>query len=454
MALTETAEASYGAKPDVAAWACTLSPDEIPGDVRRHARRVILDLFGAAAAGRTMASTEIVYGFAADHCATATGGARLLFDGRRASLPGAAMAGAAAIEAIETGDDHRLAKGHAGAVILPALLTVGDNAAPSSGAELVTRFIIGCEIALRAGIALHEGSSTQYATGAWAAIGAAAASARALGLEPEGVRNAMGTAEYFAPAGQAMRCLDFPSMVRHGAAFGAQAGVSAALLAQAGFAGAPALTVEDELFDDAWANLGSRWLIKELALRAWPVCRWALPAVEAACRLREEIAGRPIERLVVETFHEATRLSTTYPQSPEAAQFSLPFLVAAMVQHGRIDVATVTSGYKDAAVLALAEKVELAVSQSLSNMAPARRGARLIAILADGGVVETPPVEARGEPERPLSDGDLVNKFLALAEPVVGKLRALTIAEMASRLERLPDTRQLIELIAAPPERH
>jgi 2-methylcitrate dehydratase PrpD len=453
MALTESAERSPGGKPDAAAWAATLAPDAIPGEVRRHARRVILDLIGAAAAGRRMASAEIVYGFAAAHCGAGAEGARLVFDGRRASLPGAAMAGAAAIEATETGDDHRLAKGHAGAVVLPALLAVGEEAAPSGGAELVTRFVVGFEIAIRAGMALHEASSSQHATGAWAAMGAAATSARALGLGPEAVRSAMGAAEFFAPAGQAMRCVDFPSMVRHGAAPAAQAGVVAALLAQAGFAGAPALTVEDELFDELWDDLGRRWRLMEVALRPWPVCRWALPAVEAACRLREEIAGRPVERLVVETFQEATRLSTTYPQSTEAAQFSLPFLVAAMIVHGRVDLDIVTAGFEDPEVLALAEKVELAVSQSLSNMAPARRGARLIAILADGTVAETPPVEARGEPERPLSDGDLINKFLGLAEPVVGKLRALTIAELASRLERLGDVRPLIQLIAAPPEK-
>ncbi|HEX2257202.1 MAG TPA: MmgE/PrpD family protein [Afifellaceae bacterium] len=453
MALSEKAERLQRGKPDAAAWAITVVPEAIPGEVRRHARRVILDLFGAAAAGRTMASAEILYGFAASHCAAGVEGARLPFDGRRVSLPGAAMAAAGSIEAAETADDHRLAKGHAGAVILPALLAVGDEAAPSSGAELVTRFVVGCEIALRAGIALQEGSSSQHATGAWAAIGAAAASARALGLDHEAARSAMGAAEYFAPAAQAARCLDFPSMVRHGAASGAQAGVSAALLAQEGFAGAPALTVEDDLFDEVWDDLGSRWRLTEVSLRAWPVSRWALPAVEAACRLREEIAGRPIERLVVETFQEATRLSTTYPQTPEAAQFSLPFLVAATIVHGRVDLEIVTTGFQNAAVLALAEKVELSASQSLSNIAPARRGARLIAILADGGVAETPPVEARGEPERPLSDGDLINKFLALAEPVVGKLRALTIAEMASRLERLPEARPLIELIAAPPEK-
>jgi 2-methylcitrate dehydratase PrpD len=452
MALTERTDELTGAKPDVADWTASLALDAIPAEVRRQARRVLLDLIGAAAAGRSTASAGIVYSFAAAHCAAGAQGARLPFDGRRVSLPGAAMAGGAAIEAAETGDDHRAARGHAGAVILPALLAVSEEAAPCSGAEFLARFVIAYEVALRCGMALHETSAEHHGTGAWAPIGAAAACARALGLGPEAVRNAMGAAEYFAPGSQAMRCLDFPSMVRHGAAVGAQTGLSAALLAEAGFVGAPALTVEDELFDEVWADLGGRWRITELSLRAWPVCRWALPAVEAACRLREEIAGRPIDRLVVETFHEATRLSTTYPQSPEAAQFSLPFLVAAMLLHGRIDLETVTSGLQNAAVLALAEKVELTVSQSLSNMVPARRGARLIAILAGGEMAETPPVEARGEPERPLSDSDLINKFLELAEPQTGKLRALTIAEMASRLERLADMRPLIELIAAPPE--
>ena len=48
--------------------------------------------------------------------------ARILFDGRRASLAGAAFAGAATIDALDAHDGHVLTKGHAGVAVLPALL--------------------------------------------------------------------------------------------------------------------------------------------------------------------------------------------------------------------------------------------------------------------------------------------------------------------------------------------
>lgn len=49
------------------------------------------------------------------------------------------------------------------------------------------------------------------------------------------------------------------------------AGTSAVLLAQAGFTGAPAITVEQA--PEYWADLGQRWLILEQYFKPYPVCR-------------------------------------------------------------------------------------------------------------------------------------------------------------------------------------
>src|SRR6266496_5767789 len=53
--------------------------------------------------------------------------ARILFDGRRSGLAGAAFAGASTIDALDGHDGHVLTKGHAGAAILPALLALADT---------------------------------------------------------------------------------------------------------------------------------------------------------------------------------------------------------------------------------------------------------------------------------------------------------------------------------------
>ncbi len=451
MALSERAdEPELEAEPvnvDVAGWISKLTFHDMSEEVRRHARRSLLDLIGVAAGGLATRNSEIVRNHAAAHSGAGTHGARMMFDGRRVSVPGAAMAGAATIDSLDAHDGHRLTKGHAGVVILPALMALSDEMDSCTGPEFLTRFVIGYEIAVRAGIALHDSVEDYHTSGAWNAIGAAAVGARALRLDKEQTRHALGAAEYYGPRSQMMRCIDFPTMVKDGATYGAHVGVTSALLAADGFTGAPAISIEDVLSEDIWNDLGDTWRMEEQYLKPWPVCRWAQPAMQAALQVRDEIAGKPISRVVVETFQEAARLTPTHPEDTETAQYSLPFPVAAMLLYGNVDARTVTEGLNDPKVHALAERVELTVSQSLNSAFPAYRKARIVIILEDGEVVETGAVEAAGDPERPLSDTDVVNKFLDLAGPRIGKLQAVTIAEMVNRIETMTEAKPLIDAV-------
>ncbi len=453
MALLDNAEvADEGAPPDALEFIHDLRWDDIPANVRHHAQRSLLDLIGVAAGGRKTVNARIVCDFVSAHCGPGDNGARLLFDGRRVSVPGAAMANAAMIDALDAHDGHRLAKGHAGAVILPSLLAFSTELAPCSGAEFMARFVLGYEIAIRAGITLHASVDEYHSSGAWNALGAAAIGARALGLDSDQTAHALGTAEYYGPRSPMMRCIDFPTMVKDGATSGAHAGVTAALLADSGFTGAPASLIDDQPGAGIWSDLGVTWRMAEQYLKPWPVCRWVQPAIAAAARIRDEIAGRKIDRLVVETFYEAARLTTTHPETSELAQYSLPFPVAAMLVHGKVDAQTVTTGLLDKAVTGLAERVEIEISPSLSAAFPGRRSARLVAVLYSGEVIETPVVEAPGEPETPLSDTDLVNKFIDLMTPLTGQLKAVSIAEMAATLEERESVGPLIEAICEFPE--
>ena len=68
--------------------------DDLPEEVRRYARRALLDLVGVAAGGTATELSRLIREHAAAHFAAGRAGARMLFDGRAVSPPGAAMAGA------------------------------------------------------------------------------------------------------------------------------------------------------------------------------------------------------------------------------------------------------------------------------------------------------------------------------------------------------------------------
>ena len=74
--------------------------------------------------------------------------ARILFDGRRAGLAGAAFAGAATIDALDAHDGHVLTKGHAGVAVLPALLAYRRRRRGVHAArEFLTCLVLGYEVA-------------------------------------------------------------------------------------------------------------------------------------------------------------------------------------------------------------------------------------------------------------------------------------------------------------------
>jgi 2-methylcitrate dehydratase PrpD len=303
-----------------------LSFANLPDDVVAQARRCLLDLIGVAAAGSRTNAAQIACHYAATQSLSADGGARILLDGRRAGAAGAALAGATMIDSMDAHDGHVLIKGHVGAAVLPSLLAFVDAGAACDDRELLTCLVLGYEIGTRAGIALHRTVPDFHCSGAWNAVASGAVGGRLLGLGCEQLRHAMGIAEYWGPRGQIMRICDRPSMVKDGSGWGAHAGVTAALMARSGFTGAPAITVERADAAEWWSDLGARWRIREQYFKAYPVCRWAQPAVEAALALQRahRFAADDIERVVLESFHEAVVLGAgcAVPNSTDEAQYS------------------------------------------------------------------------------------------------------------------------------------
>ena len=421
---------------DVPAFARGLAFDRLPDEVAASARRSLLDLIGiAAAASRTRAAA-----IAGAYAATQLRGepsARILLDGRRASLTGAAFAGATTIDALDGHDGHVLTKGHAGAAVLPALLTLvdatdADATVRTDGREFIASLVLGYEVATRAGIALHATVPDYHCSGAWNALGCAALAARFFGFDADRTRHALGMAEYFAPRGQIMRACESPTMVKDGSGWGAHAGVTAALLAREGFTGAPALTVEREDVASLWNDLGVRWRITEQYFKAYLVCRWAQPAVEAVLELQRKhrFTADQIERITIESFHEAVALGSrcTLPRTTEEAQYSLAFPVAAALVFGRIGADEVGArGLEDPRVARLLAAVEPVEDAEFTKLFPAERWARVRIALADGRNLESRPAQARGGPENPLSDDELRAKYRELATPVLGVARATRI---------------------------
>ena len=426
---------------------------DLPEDVRHQARRCLLDTLGAGISGRATELSQIVHEFAA--AAFGGQGAHLWLDGREVSPPGAALANGMTIDALDIHDGHPLTKGHAGAAIIPGLFASASskNADAIGGDEFLTTLVIGYEIALRAGMALHHTACDYHTSGAWNALGVAALAARRLGLTREQTRHALGVAEYHGPRSQMMRCIDHPTMVKDGSGWGAMAGISAALLAQSNFTGAPALTVESEEVKDFWLDLGNCWYINQQYFKPHAVCRWAQPAIEAVLVLQRQHQLSPeyMKRIIVHTFHEAVRLSCRSPQSTEEAQYSLPYPLAAALVHGRLGAAELSgAALRDPAVGRLCERVELIEDGLFNQRFPAQRLARVEIETTDGRLLASGEYEANWEANNPPSDWELREKFRRLAREQLPADRAEKLEQAVWHCEELPELSKLLALLTLP----
>ncbi|MEO5764566.1 MAG: MmgE/PrpD family protein [Casimicrobiaceae bacterium] len=431
--------------PDVPSFVLKLAFADLPDDVVEQAQRCTLDLIGVAAAGSRTTGARLVNAYASSQFAGRDREARILFDGARAGLAGAAFAGATTIDAFDAHDGHVLTKGHAGVAILPALLAYFDGGiappADIDGREFLTAIALGYEIATRAGIALHATVPDYHCSGAWSSLACAALGGRWLGFDEPRIRHALGIAEYLGPRGQMLRLCDYPTMLKDGSGWGAQVGVSSALLAQSGFTGAPALTVERDDAREFWRDLGTRWRIREQYFKAYPVCRWAQPATEAALALQRAHGFRDadVAAIAIESFREAIDLGSQcrYPATTDEAQYSLPYPVAAALVFGRLGAAEVDgAALSDPRTRRLLEAITLTEDAEFSRRFPAQRWARVRIMLRDGRTLVSEPAQARGNPENPLADDELRAKYRDLAAPVLGAKRTARIEALVDALPR------------------
>lgn len=416
-------------------------PAAAPAATRERAALLLLDTLGICIAASPMEAGTI----ARDAATLLYGGnvpgytARMLFDGRRVSLAGAAYAAATQIDNLDGHDGYNPTKGHIGVAVTPTLAALADAGAEMSGPEALATLITGYEVAGRAGISLHASVSDYHTSGAWNALGVAAMAARARHHTPEMLRQSLGIAEYHGPRSQMMREVATPTMLHDGSGWGTLAGLSAAVLAERGFTGAPAVTIEYPEAAPHWQDLGSFWQVDKQYVKPYPTCRWGHAAIDAVRELRLAHAFRleDVAEIRIKSFTYAVELFRGMPDTTSKAQYSLAFAVAAMMVHGRIGLEQISGdGLKDAAIARMVERTVLIDEPRHQGRYPAGRWSDVDIVLKDGRVLSSGDVHARGGPERPFSSDDIVAKFMEFASPGVGKARASRICDATLALTK------------------
>ena len=435
-----------------------LSGRDIPQSTLDMAATLLIDTVGVAAgaAGLTAGRIARDHVFAFHGAGAPEHAAHMMFDGRCASIPGAAFATATQIDNLDAHDGLNQTKGHIGCAVVPALFAFAENRPELSARDALKVLVVAYEIAARAAFALHTSVSDYHTSGAWNALGVAAIGCRLGDANPDQLRQAFGIAEYHGPRSQMMREIANPTMLHDGSGMGALVGSMAALMAKDGFTGAPAITVENEDAAQFWADLGEVWTIEQNYIKPYPICRWAHAALDALSGLMRAhgFHADDVANIKVNTFAESAALFPGMPATTSQAQYSLPFALATMLVHGRIGPDEITgAGLSDPQVAALLPRISVHEAVRHSERFPKGRWSDVTVELKDGRRLASGDVNARGGSEAPMEMHEVEAKFHIMAS-ALPEPRRRAIWEMREQLMQ-PEAKfeELARLVRAPMEK-
>ncbi|HEY7742605.1 MAG TPA: MmgE/PrpD family protein [Burkholderiales bacterium] len=428
---------------------------KLPKEVVHHAKRAVIDWCASLLPGSRIAPATLLEEALADEL---DHGRARLASGRRATVRAAALINGAASHAVEFDDIWRDAVYHpASPVISAALAAAQSQGAP--GERFLRAVIVGYEVSTRIGDAVMPSHYKYWhTTGTVGTFGAAAAVATLLGCNREQFVHALGNAGTFA-AGlqQAFRSQAMAKPLHGGHA--AEAGALAALAAARGVTGVADILEGEVGFGAAmsvkpdWTlatrGLGSDYHITRITFKNHGCCGHNFAALDAALTLKREhgFTHRDVRKVRIATYQGGLDIvDNPRPEGDYQAKFSIQYTVAHALVHGSVRLnAFAPERLRDPDVRALMQKIECVADAELSKAFPRQRAARVEIELASGRRVEHFQPTRKGDPEAPLADAELDDKFLELATPVIGDARARALLKRLWSLE----TEKTVELDAS-----
>jgi len=434
----------------------------IPPEAREQARRAVLDTLGVMLAGsREEASIKLAALVREQRGAEE---AAVFGHNFRAPANEAALVNGTSAHALDFDDVSVTMRGHPSVPLLPAVLALGEKLG-SSGSELTGAFVFGFEVECKLGSVI---GGPHYALGwhptaTFGTIGAAAASARLLGLDVDRTRMTLGIAASL--AGGARR--NFGSMTKplH-AGWAAHNGVIAASLALRGF------TADNEALEapDGWLHaasggvpvdtsplerLGNPWEILSpgIDVKLYPCCYFTHVSIDAALEISAHVAQ---QAAVIEGVRVSVSPGTMMvlrrepPQTGLEGKFSLEYCVAAALADGDVSLAT----FEDSAVA----RPEVCAIMHLVGVtedappasAPLGGSSVVEVVFAHGEPIRSHRVDIpRGAPKNPLSWSQLAEKFRDCATPVLSASRTESVIKLTQNLDDLADVRELVAAFRA-----
>lgn len=423
----------------------------LPVDVQHHAKRALLDWTGALIAGGNLPTAVLLRNAYADELVAADGaksadsGSAALCSiagtAAKAKLRAAAFLNGTLSHLAEYDDIFRDGAYHPASPTISPVVALAESRGMGRNA-LLKAIVAGYEVSTRIATAVQPSHYRYFhTTGTAGVFGAAAACASLLQLSADAACHAMATAGTFASGLQQAFRSDAMTKPMHGG-HAAEVGLSAALAAAAGMTGTPNLLEGEAGFgaamsdgarwDEALAGLGLDFNITRMTFKNHGCCGHTFPAIDGAAALQTAhgFTAASIQAIRIAGYQASAEVCHyRHPQSAFEAKFSLSYTVAARLVLGRVrEQAFLPDALGNSAIATLEDKITVRVDAVCTQAFPRQRSAHVEVELLTGEVFSIHQQTRHGDPDDPLTDEELLDKFFELTEPRIGKTNAQALA--------------------------
>ncbi|MGF7160387.1 2-methylcitrate dehydratase PrpD [Rhodoligotrophos appendicifer] len=395
-------------------------------------KRLMLDYFGVAYGGVNLPWAVNLRKWA-DRFA-GTGQAGLLGSPIRVAPHVAGLVNGATAHGYELDDTHDASTSHPGGVVITAAMAVAEDRG-ASGPAVMAAITAGYEAMARIGMAANAPEGMEFGhhpTAILGGFGAATAAAKLMGLDTSQLLTAWG--HMLSLTGGSMQFSDEPAgtmVKRCHAGFGAQNGILAAELAEAGIS-APQRAIDGKygflaLYGkhpkpERLAGSGGAWEIHKISLKPYSCCRLFHSLIDGLGEVTDNYTtdlGQIAKIHVRGPKAIPDQHMLRRPSSVMAAQYSLPFVVGATLAFGprRYD-AYREENLSAASILGLADLVEASADAEIEAHYPEHFGTGVDLTLKDGRTRSATVLDSIGTPARPMSRPDIKAKGQGLIAPV------------------------------------
>jgi 2-methylcitrate dehydratase len=439
-----------------AKFASSLSYGDLTPETVHQAQRRVIDSMGCAMGGYTSEPAKIARRLAAMFSGTLR--ARVLGTGQSSSPEMAAFANTVMVRYLDCNDASSKHGGHPSDMIGP-LLAIAE-AFHVSGKEFILAMVCAYEVlaALAQAVRVRERGWDQ---GFYVVTGSAVGAAKLLGLSAEQMGHAISLAVTPNIPTRQTRAGELSMWKGCATAAAARNGVFAALLAQQGMTG-PYKPFEGH--HGVWEQVtgpvqagplggdGRPFEVEKSNLKSFPAEYHAQAPLWLALEIRKKVKPEDIAALNVKTYwltysEIGSEPEKWDPQTRETADHSLPFLLAAALQDGKITPATFTEErIRDRGLRPLMNKIKISEDPEFTRQYPDVLPTEIEVVTRSGERFVERATHPKGDDHNPMSDGEVEAKFLGLCGELLTPQQCRTALATLWHLEELPDVGVILDL--------